>query len=70
MRLESTEKRNVRLLGLNSEKAIYEEGWWMSRADYDFVKGHFHSFEWIKRPLGLDRNKDTKQITYFFLPTP
>lgn len=58
-------EENYKLVELNSERAIYEGGWWVARKDFDFSQERKNSFQ---TPLGWDRNEETKQLTYFFLP--
>lgn len=67
---EHTETK--RLKEVTSEKAIFEDGWWMERGDYERTKGNYqisqHVFVPMRQIIGWNRNEETKQLTYFFLP--
>lgn len=48
---------------------MFEGGWWMSGATHDLIWKDGDLIRETPRPdIGLYRNKDTREITHFFLP--
>lgn len=70
-----THQESKKLLKLTPSKAYYEDGWWMERRDYDRInfgkislgKGIEVS---VKDYAVLNRDEETRQITYSYLPLP
>jgi len=72
MKIQEISKETKKLIKLTDDKAIYEDGWWMTKKDWEFANSS-HTYGKVKVPnknlIGWDRDKETKQLTYFILPS-
>jgi len=67
------EEKDFKLIELNDNKAIFQECYWMTRKNYDFI--NFGKIQLtaknkvlVKDHIVLNVNKETKEITYAYLP--
>lgn len=56
-------KETKYLTYFGSEKVIYQDGWWMTRGDYD----HIQKCKANNQEVGLDKHETTRQLTYYYL---
>ncbi len=69
MKLIPTHEETLTMISKDDEKVVYESGWWMTRKDYDFINAvNEYGIPINRMRTILSRDKETKQITWTYMP--